>query len=243
MPLGTSLARAGLANRDDRIAPSAAFPPSTIGISSPTGDLGDDVLIGTAQRDVLDGVGGDDVIRGRAGNDRARGRRRRRRLKGEGGDDTVDGDDNSAHGDILGLRRRPSTPVLVQRGRHPGRTNTCEQQRAGLDVPARRGRRLRPRRATVPPVADVTQEAGVQRDLPDRDAAREWLETMMLIRRFEERAGEMYAKAKVGGFLHLAIGEEATIVGACRALRDDDYLISTYRSHGHALARGSDPTA
>jgi pyruvate dehydrogenase E1 component alpha subunit len=90
-------------------------------------------------------------------------------------------------------------------------------------------------------VADVTQEAGVQRDLPDREAAREWLETMMLIRRFEERAGEMYAKAKVGGFLHLAIGEEATIVGACRAMRDDDYLISTYRSHGHALARGSDP--
>jgi pyruvate dehydrogenase E1 component alpha subunit len=89
-------------------------------------------------------------------------------------------------------------------------------------------------------VADVTQEAGVE-DLPDRETAREWLETMMLIRRFEERAGEMYAKAKVGGFLHLAIGEEATIVGACRALRDEDYLISTYRSHGHALARGSDP--
>jgi pyruvate dehydrogenase E1 component alpha subunit len=89
-------------------------------------------------------------------------------------------------------------------------------------------------------VADVTQqETGAE--LPDRDAAREWLETMMLIRRFEERAGEMYAKAKVGGFLHLAIGEEATIVGAVRAMRDEDYLISTYRSHGHALARGTDP--
>jgi pyruvate dehydrogenase E1 component alpha subunit len=88
-------------------------------------------------------------------------------------------------------------------------------------------------------VTDVTQQqAGA--GLPDADAAREWLETMMLIRRFEERAGEMYAKAKVGGFLHLAIGEEATIVGACRAMRDDDYLISTYRSHGHALARGAD---
>src|ERR671932_455171 len=73
------------------------------------------------------------------------------------------------------------------------------------------------------------------------DQAREWLQAMLLIRRFEERAGEMYAKAKVGGFLHLAIGEEATIVGAVRAMRDDDYLISTYRSHGHALARGSDP--
>jgi pyruvate dehydrogenase E1 component alpha subunit len=75
----------------------------------------------------------------------------------------------------------------------------------------------------------------------DAQVAREWLEAMVLIRRFEERAGEMYAKAKVGGFLHLAIGEEATIVGACRAMRDADYLISTYRSHGHALARGASP--
>jgi pyruvate dehydrogenase E1 component alpha subunit len=62
---------------------------------------------------------------------------------------------------------------------------------------------------------------------------------MTLIRRFEERAGEMYARAKVGGFLHLSIGEEATIVGSARALRDTDYLISTYRSHGHALVRGT----
>src|SRR5436190_4064450 len=75
------------------------------------------------------------------------------------------------------------------------------------------------------------------------DEAREWLQAMLLIRRFEERAGEMYAKAKVGGFLHLAIGEEATIVGSVRALRDADYLISTYRSHGHALARGTNPDA
>jgi pyruvate dehydrogenase E1 component alpha subunit len=76
-------------------------------------------------------------------------------------------------------------------------------------------------------------------DVPDE--AREWLEAMLLIRRFEERAGEMYSKAKVGGFLHLAVGEEATIVGAVRAMRAEDYLISTYRSHGHALARGTDP--
>lgn len=64
---------------------------------------------------------------------------------------------------------------------------------------------------------------------------------MMLVRRFEERAGESYTRAKVGGFLHLAIGEEAVVVGAARALRDTDWLISTYRSHGHALARGTDP--
>jgi len=86
-------------------------------------------------------------------------------------------------------------------------------------------------------VAQPAEHAG----LPEPAVAREWLQTMNLIRRFEERAGEMYAKAKVGGFLHLAIGEEATIVGSTRALRDQDYLISTYRSHGHTLARGSDP--
>jgi len=77
--------------------------------------------------------------------------------------------------------------------------------------------------------------------LPQPEEAREWLATMTLIRRFEERAGEMYARAKVGGFLHLSIGEEATIVGSARALRTDDYLISTYRSHGHALVRGTPP--
>jgi pyruvate dehydrogenase E1 component alpha subunit len=77
--------------------------------------------------------------------------------------------------------------------------------------------------------------------LPDHHTAREWLATMTLIRRFEERAGEMYARAKVGGFLHLSIGEEATIVGGARALRASDYLISTYRSHGHALVRGTPP--
>jgi pyruvate dehydrogenase E1 component alpha subunit len=64
---------------------------------------------------------------------------------------------------------------------------------------------------------------------------------MLLIRRFEERAGEMYSKAKIGGFLHLCIGEEATIVGAVDALHDTDYLVSTYREHGQALARGTDP--
>jgi pyruvate dehydrogenase E1 component subunit alpha len=90
----------------------------------------------------------------------------------------------------------------------------------------------------------ATETERAARALPsDPAVAREWLETMVLIRRFEERAGEMYAKARVGGFLHLAIGEEATIVGAARALRDDDYLISTYRSHGHALARGTTPDA
>jgi pyruvate dehydrogenase E1 component alpha subunit len=77
--------------------------------------------------------------------------------------------------------------------------------------------------------------------LPDADTSRAILRRMLLIRRFEERAGEMYAKAKIGGFLHLCIGEEATVVGSVDALRETDYLVSTYREHGQALARGTDP--
>ena len=83
----------------------------------------------------------------------------------------------------------------------------------------------------------------VKHSLPDKDTVTTVLEKMMLIRRFEERAGEMYAKAKIGGFLHLCIGEEATVVGATQALRDGDYLMSTYREHGQAIARGTHPNA
>ncbi|TAJ23140.1 MAG: pyruvate dehydrogenase (acetyl-transferring) E1 component subunit alpha [Nitrospirae bacterium] len=64
---------------------------------------------------------------------------------------------------------------------------------------------------------------------------------MLLIRRFEEKSAEMYALAKIAGFLHLYIGEEAIAVGAIAAIEPDDYVISSYRDHGHCLARGSDP--
>ncbi|MCP9455386.1 MAG: pyruvate dehydrogenase (acetyl-transferring) E1 component subunit alpha [Nitrospira sp.] len=64
---------------------------------------------------------------------------------------------------------------------------------------------------------------------------------MLLIRRFEEKSAEMYALAKIAGFLHLYIGEEAVAVGTIAALRPDDYVISAYRDHGYCLARGSDP--
>jgi pyruvate dehydrogenase E1 component subunit alpha len=88
------------------------------------------------------------------------------------------------------------------------------------------------------------EETGVEpasRSLPDKEACERILGRMLLIRRFEERAGEMYAKAKIGGFLHLCIGEEATIVGTADAMRDSDYLMSTYREHGQAIARGTPP--
>jgi pyruvate dehydrogenase E1 component subunit alpha len=78
-------------------------------------------------------------------------------------------------------------------------------------------------------------------DLPDAGTCFELLARMALIRRFEEEAGRQYQRAKAGGFLHLAIGEEATIVGTASVMREEDYLIGTYRTHGHAIARGTDP--
>src|SRR2546430_3879520 len=66
---------------------------------------------------------------------------------------------------------------------------------------------------------------------------------MLLVRRFEEKTAEMYQAAKIGGFCHLNIGEEATIVGTISALRPKDYVYSTYREHGHALAKGVEPNA
>ena len=78
-------------------------------------------------------------------------------------------------------------------------------------------------------------------DLPDATTSYELLARMALIRRFEEEAGRQYQRAKAGGFLHLAIGEEATIVGTTSVMRDEDYLIGTYRTHGHAIARGTEP--
>ena len=75
----------------------------------------------------------------------------------------------------------------------------------------------------------------------DAGTAKKLLHEMMLIRRFEEKAGENYALGKIGGFLHLSIGEEAVAVGVTSMLRQDDYAISTYREHGHALAKGADP--
>src|SRR5205809_1067339 len=75
----------------------------------------------------------------------------------------------------------------------------------------------------------------------DAELARRLLADMMLIRRFEEKAAEAYALGKIGGFLHLSIGEEAVAAGATSVLRRDDYAISTYREHGHCLAKGCDP--
>ena len=64
---------------------------------------------------------------------------------------------------------------------------------------------------------------------------------MVLIRRFEERAGQQYGLGKIAGFCHLYIGQEAVVVGAVEATRPDDFMLTGYRDHGHALARDANP--
>ena len=72
----------------------------------------------------------------------------------------------------------------------------------------------------------------------DSTLARQLLHEMVRIRRFEEKAAELYSAGKIRGFLHLYIGEEAVATGAMLALQPEDAIFATYREHGHALVRG-----
>src|SRR6201985_449190 len=67
------------------------------------------------------------------------------------------------------------------------------------------------------------------------------LRDMLLIRRFEEKAGQLYGMGAIGGFCHLYIGQEAVVVGMQMALKDGDQISTSYRDHGHMLATGMDP--
>ena len=77
----------------------------------------------------------------------------------------------------------------------------------------------------------------------DRETLVEILHQMILIRRFEEKCAESYSLGKIGGFCHLYIGQEAVGVGAISALRADDYVLTSYREHGQAIAKGMSPDA
>jgi pyruvate dehydrogenase E1 component alpha subunit len=77
----------------------------------------------------------------------------------------------------------------------------------------------------------------------DKAQVADFYRKMLLIRRFEEASGRLYMQGLIRGFLHLYIGEEAVAVGAISLLEPQDYVITHYRDHGHALARGMDPKA
>jgi pyruvate dehydrogenase E1 component alpha subunit len=77
----------------------------------------------------------------------------------------------------------------------------------------------------------------------DRETLLAMFRQMLLIRRFEEKCAESYSLGKIGGFCHLYIGQEAVGVGAISALRPDDYVLTSYREHGQAIAKGITPDA
>src|SRR5438034_10238367 len=79
--------------------------------------------------------------------------------------------------------------------------------------------------------------------LDDHAHAMRLFRQMALVRRFEERTEEQYTRARIGGYCHLAIGEEAANVGSIDCLESSDYLFASYRDHAAALAVGSSPAA
>src|SRR5262245_9464043 len=86
-------------------------------------------------------------------------------------------------------------------------------------------------------VAGVTDPS----EVPKPASLKKFYADMLLIRRFEEKAGQLYGMGLVGGFCHLYIGQEAVVVGMTAARRESDQVITAYRDHGHMLACGMDP--
>ena len=95
--------------------------------------------------------------------------------------------------------------------------------------------------------APVDGEPEIHKSSPaiqeDRETLLKIFHQMLLMRRFEEKCAESYSLGKIGGFCHLYIGQEAVGVGSISALRDDDYVITSYREHGQAIAKGISPEA
>src|SRR5450432_1014906 len=98
---------------------------------------------------------------------------------------------------------------------------------------------------TTPPLTaePPTQAPPLTRPSGELEHLAQLYRQMFLIRRVEEESARGYAEGKIGGFLHLYIGQEAVGVGAIASLRPDDYVITTYRDHGIALAKGMSPRA
>jgi len=77
----------------------------------------------------------------------------------------------------------------------------------------------------------------------NKDTYLMWYEQMLLMRKFEEKAGQLYGQQKIRGFCHLYIGQEAVLAGAMSVIKQEDSMITAYRDHAHALAKGVTPNA
>ncbi len=108
--------------------------------------------------------------------------------------------------------------------------------------PTERNTRPKNSPASSAGVLDRPEEPAAQLD-EDRDTLVKVFHQMLLLRRFEEKCAESYSLGKIGGFCHLYIGQEAVGVGAISVLRPDDYVLTSYREHGQAIAKGISPEA
>src|SRR6266481_500790 len=141
-----------------------------------------------------------------------------------------------AHGGVASIQRDTQLDVFSQLTRQRSSVHfvfCCVHERG-----AKQGEIGSPRRAVPSSRCGMT----AMRPVEQRDEV-EMLSLMLLIRRFEERASQQYQAQKIGGFCHLYIGQEAVVTGAVAAVRDDDYIITAYRDHAHALARGTSANA
>ncbi|HSS60100.1 MAG TPA: pyruvate dehydrogenase (acetyl-transferring) E1 component subunit alpha [Candidatus Limnocylindrales bacterium] len=128
-------------------------------------------------------------------------------------------------------------------------TSSPPTQAAGLTTPASGEVRIEKEMTSTikpsspPPTPIAINPKALELNKNNRDFLLALHREMQLIRRFEERAQEQYTKAKIGGYCHLNIGEEATVVGGILALKPNDWIFTSYREHGHAIARGIEPKA
>src|SRR4051794_33997347 len=140
------------------------------------------------------------------------------------------------------FRGRPPSPGPPRSPLGPSDGNSASHPHTFPDSPA-------PPVSTVSPGSGIYQESAFMsqatteatKPVVSKNQAIGWLRQMLLIRRFEEQSYKLYQMGgKIGGFCHLYSGQEPVAVGSIGVLREDDYVITAYRDHGHALARGMD---
>src|SRR5712692_6144171 len=140
-------------------------------------------------------------------------------------------------------RRGASAPSPAAPAGAAGAPRVAGSPGATLPLHNRERQMVAPVKPTAPPAPAAITAKKLELTKENRDFLLGIHRVMQLIRRFEERAQEQYTKAKIGGYCHLNIGEEATVVGGILPLKLTDYIFTSYREHGHAIARGIDPKA
>jgi dihydrolipoamide dehydrogenase len=141
--------------------------------------------------------------------------------------------------------RRTSSPRPADAPAQPAGEASAPTQTAAMQQNQEKSMAatVKPSASSAPAMPDAINAGSVELNKKNKDVLLRMHRQMQLIRRFEERAQEQYTKAKIGGYCHLNIGEEATVVGGILALKPNDWIFTSYREHGHAIARGVDPKA